>query len=233
MRPVEVIIPEGTVVNARPPAAVAGGNVETSQRVVDVLLRAFSKILPNRIPAASSGTMNNVTIGGIDPRTGELYAYYEAIAGGSGACSNRDGTSGIHTHMTNSLNTPVEALEYAYPFRVRRYSYRNGSHGNGKYRGGDGLIREIELLGPAQVTLLTERRVYPPYGVNGGLPGLTGRNILIENGVERDLPAKCNIEVDGGAVLRIETPGGGGWGEPAVDEEWHEDTNTGWPKQSP
>ena len=182
MRPVEVIIPEGTVVNARPPAAVAGGNVETSQRIVDVLLLAFSKILPDRIPAASSGTMNNLTIGGIDPRTGEAYAYYETIAGGSGACPNADGVSGIHTHMTNSLNTPIEALEYAYPFRVLRYAYRRNSGGNGKHRGGDGLIREIELLGPAQVTLLTERRVFQPYGLAGGRPGAKGRNVLVERG---------------------------------------------------
>ncbi|MBV9301779.1 MAG: hydantoinase B/oxoprolinase family protein [Acidobacteriaceae bacterium] len=212
MRPVEVIIPEGTVVNAQPPAAVAGGNVETSQRIVDVLLQAFSKILPDRIPAASSGTMSNVTIGGIDPRTSEPYAYYETIAGGSGACASRDGVSGVHTHMTNSLNTPIEALEYAYPFRVRRYAFRTGSGGAGKHRGGDGLIREIELLGPAQVTLLTERRRFSPYGLYGGQPASKGRNVLVENGIERELPDKCNLDVNAGAILRIETPGGGGWG---------------------
>lgn len=217
MRPVEVIIPERTVVNARPPAAVAGGNVETSQRIVDVLLKAFSKILPDRVPAASSGSMNNLTIGGIDPRTGEAYAYYETIAGGAGAGPNADGVSGIHTHMTNSLNTPIEALEYAYPFRVLRYAYRRNSGGAGRHRGGDGLIREIELLGPAQVTLLTERRVFPPYGLNGGLPGTKGRNVLVERGIERELPGKCNIQADAGAVLRIETPGGGGWGKPVPD----------------
>ncbi|MGA8027068.1 MAG: hydantoinase B/oxoprolinase family protein [Bryobacteraceae bacterium] len=214
MRPVELIVPEGTIVNAQPPAAVAGGNVETSQRIVDVLLKAFSKILPDRIPAASSGTMNNLTIGGIDPRTGQPYAYYETIAGGSGACPNSDGVSGVHTHMTNSLNTPVEALEYAYPFRVRRYAYRRNSGGSGKYRGGDGLIREIELLAPAQVTLLSERRVHAPYGLYGGAAGSRGRAVLIENGIETELPGKCNIQVSAGAVLRIETPGGGGWGEP-------------------
>jgi N-methylhydantoinase B len=218
MRPVEVIIPERTVVNARPPAAVAGGNVETSQRVVDVLLRAFSKILPDRIPAASSGTMNNLTIGGIDPRTGDAYAYYETIAGGSGASPNADGLSGIHTHMTNSLNTPIEALEYAYPFRVRRYAYRRNSGGVGRHRGGDGLIREIELLEPAQVTLLSERRVFAPYGLSGGLAATKGRNVLIDRGMERDLPGKCNIQVDAATVLRVETPGGGGWGEPLPDQ---------------
>ena len=212
MRPVKMIIPEGTIINAIPPAAVAGGNVETSQRIVDVLLLAFGQILPQRVPAASSGTMNNVTIGGIDPRTGKSYAYYETIAGGAGARPNADGLSGIHTHMTNSLNTPVEALEYAYPFRVRRYAYRRNSGGSGQFRGGDGLIREIELLAPSQVTLLSERRVFAPYGLNGGEAGQKGRNILIENGEETALPGKCNIQAKAGAVVRIETPGGGGWG---------------------
>lgn len=212
MRPVTMVIPKGTVVNAVPPAAVAGGNVETSQRIVDVLLRCFAQILPSRIPAASSGTMNNITIGGIDPRTGQSYAYYETVAGGAGARPNADGISGIHTHMTNSLNTPVEALEYAYPFRVRRYAYRHGSGGDGKFRGGDGLIREIELLAPAQVTLLSERRVFGPYGLNDGGDGQKGRNVLVENGEEKLLPGKCNIQTGAGAVVRIETPGGGGWG---------------------
>jgi len=212
MRPVELIIPEGTVVNAKPPAAVAGGNVETSQRIVDVLLRAFSQMLPHRVPAASSGTMNNLTIGGIDPRTGEAFAYYETIAGGGGARPNAHGVSGVHTHMTNSLNTPIEALEYAYPFRVRRYSYRRDSGGRGQYNGGDGLIREIELLGPAQVTLLADRRIHPPYGLQGGAPGACGRTVLTEDGKERILPGKCNIEAPAGAIIRVETPGGGGWG---------------------
>ncbi len=212
MRPVDLIMPEGSIVNARPPAAVAGGNVETSQRIVDVLLRAFAKILPDRIPAASSGTMNNLTIGGIDPRNNQPYAYYETIAGGSGACPTQNGVSGVHTHMTNSLNTPIEALEYAYPFRVRRYSYRQNSGGPGKFRGGDGLIREIELLAPAQVTLLAERRAFPPYGLSGGADAATGRSTLLENGTEKELPGKCNIQASAGSVLRIETPGGGGWG---------------------
>jgi N-methylhydantoinase B len=213
MRPVELVIPEGTVVDAKPPAAVAGGNVETSQRIVDVLLKAFAQMLPDRIPAASSGTMNNLTIGGIDPRTGEPFAYYETIAGGGGARPTADGVSGVHTHMTNSLNTPVEALEYAYPFRVRRYGYRRGSGGKGQHNGGDGLIREIELLGPAQVTLLADRRIYPPYGLQGGAPGACGRTVFTENGNERTLPGKCNIEASAGATIRIETPGGGGWGK--------------------
>jgi N-methylhydantoinase B len=156
--------------------------------------------------------MSNLTIGGIDPRTAEPYAYYETIAGGSGASAITDGVSGVHTHMTNSLNTPIEALEYAYPFRVLRYAYRRNTGGIGQHRGGDGLIREIEFLGPAQVTLLTERRRFPPYGLYGGGPGTKGRNVLVEHGVERELPGKCNIRADAGAVLHIETPGGGGWG---------------------
>jgi N-methylhydantoinase B len=214
MRPVTLIIPSGTVVNALSPAAVAAGNVETSQRIVDVLLRAFAQILPNRIPAASSGTMNNLTVGGVDPRNGKAYAYYETIAGGSGGRPSSPGISGIHTHMTNSLNTPVEALEYAYPFRVRQYSYRRQSGGSGTHPGGDGLIREIELLGHAQVTLLSDRRVFAPYGLQGGGDGAHGRSTVTENGNLRELPGKCNLEVDAGTILRIETPGGGGWGKP-------------------
>lgn len=212
MRPVELILPEGTIVNAKPPAAVAGGNVETSQRIVDVLLRAFAQILPNRIPAASSGTMNNLTIGGIDPRTNQPFAYYETIAGGSGARPVGDGVSGVHTHMTNSLNTPVEALEYAYPFRVRRYSYRPNSGGAGRFHGGDGLIREIELLGPAQVTLLADRRQFAPYGLKGGSDGAKGHSFLISSQKETELPGKCNLQANTGDIVRIETPGGGGWG---------------------
>jgi N-methylhydantoinase B len=225
MRPVEVIAPEATVVNARPPAAVAGGNVETSQRIVDVLLQALAKILPDRVPAASSGSMNNLTIGGMDPRTGESYAYYETIAGGSGASPSTDGVSGVHTHMTNSLNTPIEALEYGYPFRVLRYAYRRDTGGRGQHRGGDGLIREIEFLGPAQVTLLTERRSIPPYGLRGGSPGVVGRNALVEHGVVRELPGKCNIQADAGDVLHIETPGGGGWGATNEDKDLSLESN--------
>ncbi|HEY7306603.1 MAG TPA: hydantoinase B/oxoprolinase family protein [Bryobacteraceae bacterium] len=212
MRPVEIVLPEASIVNAKPPAAVAGGNVETSQRIVDVLLRAFSQMIPARIPAASSGSMSNLTIGGTDPRTGEQYAYYETIAGGSGGRPVGDGVPGVHTHMTNSLNTPVEALEYAYPLRVRRYAYRKDSGGAGLHRGGDGLIREVELLAPARVTILSERRRFAPYGLQGGSEGATGRNTSIENGAAHELPGKCNIQAPKGAVIRIETPGGGGWG---------------------
>src|ERR1700740_2270267 len=136
MRPIRVIAPERTIVNARPPAAVAGGNVETSQRIVDTLLRALALAIPDRIPAAASGTMNNLTIGGIDPRTGRPFTYYETIAGGMGGRPGKHGVSGVHTHMTNSLNTPAEAFEYAYPLRVRSYSLRSESGGAGKFRGG-------------------------------------------------------------------------------------------------
>ena len=142
-----------------------------------------------------------------------MFAYYETIAGGSGAHANGDGERGIHTHMTNSLNTPAEALEYAYPLRVRRYAYRKGSGGSGLHTGGDGLIREIELLAPAQVTILSDRRRFGPYGLQGGSDGARGRNVRIQDGAERELPGKCNIHAAKGAVLRIETPGGGGWGK--------------------
>jgi N-methylhydantoinase B len=214
MRPIAVIAPEGTVVNARPPAAVAGGNVETSQRIVDVLLRALAQAIPERVPAAASGTMNNLTIGGIDPRTLEPFAYYETIAGGMGARPSKPGVPGIHTHMTNSLNTPAEALEYAYPLRVRRYSMRPGSGGHGKYHGGDGIIREIEVLTDAEVTLLSDRRHYRPYGLAGGKDGASGKAIVIRgDGSRQDMPGKFNVRLRKGERIRIETPGGGGWGK--------------------
>ena len=219
MRPISVHVPERSIVNASFPAAVAAGNVETSQRIVDVLLRALAQAIPERIPAASSGTMSNLTIGGIDPRTGRSFAYYETIAGGMGARPNADGLSGVHTHMTNSLNTPVEALEYAYPFRVRRYSYRSGSGGAGKFRGGDGLVREIELLADAQVTLLSDRRKTRPYGLTGGDPGASGSAVHFFAGEgaratqSEEIPAKCSLQAKKGDVIRVETPGGGGWGK--------------------
>jgi N-methylhydantoinase B len=214
MRPIEVIAPIGTVVNARPPSAVAGGNVETSQRIVDVLLRALAQAIPERIPAAASGTMNNLTIGGIDPRNNEPFAYYETIAGGMGARPSKSGVSGVHTHMTNSLNTPAEALEYAYPLRVRQYSLRPGSGGAGKHRGGDGIVREIEVLADAEVTLLADRRERGPYGLKGGKNGLPGKAVVIrEDGSSQELPGKFNVRLRNGERIRIETPGGGGWGE--------------------
>ncbi len=214
MRPIEVIAPEGTVINARSPAAVAGGNVETSQRIVDVLLRALALAIPERIPAAASGTMNNLTIGGVNPRTNEAFAYYETIAGGTGARPSKPGVSGVHTHMTNSLNTPTEALEHAYPLRVRQYSLRPGSGGEGKYRGGDGIIREIQVLTNAEVTLLSDRRQHRPYGLAGGKDGAPGKAIVIrEDGSTQEMPSKFNIRLHKRDRIRIETPGGGGWGQ--------------------
>jgi N-methylhydantoinase B len=213
MRPVRMIAPAGTVVNARPPAAVAGGNVEASQRIVDTLLRALAKALPDRVPAGSSGTMNNLTIGGIDERTGEPFAYYETIAGGMGARPDRDGVSGVHTHMTNSLNTPAEALEYAYPLRVTRYSLRQSSGGDGKFRGGNGIVREIELLSDAEVTLLADRRSRGPYGLNGASDGAPGKTEAIHlDGSRATLPGKTSLRLKKGERIRIESPGGGGWG---------------------
>jgi N-methylhydantoinase B len=214
MRPIHVIAPEGTIVNARPPAAVAGGNVETSQRIVDVLLRALAQAIPDRIPAAASGTMNNLTIGGIDPRTAETFAYYETIAGGMGARPTKPGVSGVHTHMTNSLNTPAEALEYAYPLRVRRYSLRPGSGGAGKHRGGDGIIREIEVLTDCEVTLLSDRRTRGPWGLDRGKAGSPGKaSVIRSNGAIEEIPGKFSTRLRKGERIRIESPGGGGWGQ--------------------
>ncbi len=218
MRPIRVIAPSGTVVNANPPAAVAGGNVETSQRIVDVLLKALSQAIPDSIPAAASGTMNNLTIGGLDPRFGEPFAYYETIAGGMGARPTKHGVSGIHTHMTNSLNTPAEALEYAYPFRLRQYSLRPNSGGAGKYTGGDGIVREIEVMTDAQVTLLADRRTRGPYGLAGGLDGAPGRTSIIRHdGAVEELPGKTSVALRPRDRIRIESPGGGGWGKPTPE----------------
>lgn len=214
VEPIEVIAPRGTVVNANPPASVAGGNVETSQRIVDVLFKALAQALPDRIPAASQGTMNNLTIGGIDTRRGhgQEFSYYETVAGGMGARPGADGMSGVHTHMTNSLNTPAEALEYAYPLRVREYRLRKGSGGKGKQRGGDGVVREIETLVPSRMSLLCDRRKHGPYGLFGGEDGAVGTNTLNN---KHKLPSKGSHELKPGDRIRIETPGGGGWGKSA------------------
>ena len=213
MRPIQVIAPPGTIVNARAPAAVAGGNVETSQRIVDVVLRALAQAIPDRIPAAAAGTMNNLTIGGIDPRTSEPFAYYETVAGGMGARPRKAGVSGVHTHMTNSLNTPAEALEYAYPLRVRQYSLRPGSGGAGKFQGGDGIIREIEVLTDCEVTLLADRRTRGPWGLSGGADGAPGKTFITRHdGSIEPMPGKFSTRLRKGERVRIETPGGGGWG---------------------
>jgi N-methylhydantoinase B len=218
MRPLEIVAPEGTVVNARPPAAVSGGNVETSQRIVDTLYRCLSPALPAQIPAASQGTMNNMTFGATDPRDGRAVAYYETLSGGMGARPGMDGLSGVHTHMTNSMNTPVEAFEAAYPARVVRYCLRRGSGGAGQWRGGDGVVREIQFLARAQVTVLSDRRKIPPYGLGGGSPGAPGRNVIVrQDGRREECRSKFTATLEPGDVLSIETPGGGGWGPGTSD----------------
>jgi N-methylhydantoinase B/oxoprolinase/acetone carboxylase alpha subunit len=213
LRPIRLIAPPGSIVNARPPAAVAGGNVETSQRITDVLLGALAEAVPERIPAASSGTMNNITFGGLHPVTGKHFAYYETVGGGMGASPEADGLSGVHTHMTNTRNTPLEALEHYLPVRMRRYSLRRGSGGKGKFKGGDGIVREFEFLAPARVNILSERRRFSPYGLAGGSPGERGRNILVCGGRERVLGGKASLRVRKGDRIVVETPGGGGYGE--------------------
>lgn len=212
MRPLHITAPSGTVVNAVYPAATAAGNVETSQRLVDVLLGALAQAVPRQIPAASSGTMNNVTFGGMDPKRGAPFAYYETIGGGMGAADGTPGLSGVHTHMTNSLNTPLEAMENYLPLRIKSYSLRRNSGGGGRFRGGDGIIREFEFLVPTRISIMSERRRFAPYGLQGGAPGKRGRNTLISKGKKRLLGSKANLTAQAGDVLRIETPGGGGYG---------------------
>lgn len=219
MSAVELKLPEGSIVNAKPPASVAAGNVETSQRITDVLMRAFAQALPDLMPALSQGTMNNTTIGGIDPRTGEPFAYYETVGGGMGAGPDGPGLSGVHCHMSNSLNTPVEALEHAYPYRVTQYGIRRGSGGAGAHRGGDGLRRDLMLLGPARVALLCERRTVGPSGARGGSDGAPGENVVIRGGVEERYPGKATFSVEAGDVISIRSPGGGGWGAPVDSED--------------
>ncbi len=200
--PVTVRAPAGCLVNARPPAAVVAGNTETSSRIVDVVFVALSKAIP--VPAQGQGTMNNVVLGN------ERFTYYETIGGGQGACSDADGPSAVHVAMSNTLNTPVEALELSYPLRVERYELRRESGGAGQFRGGDGVIRELRVLEPCRLSLLTQRRELAPRGAAGGADGLPGRNIL--NGEE--LPAFATVDLEPGDLLRIETPGGGGYGPP-------------------
>ncbi len=214
MSMVRLILAEDSIVDASPPASVAAGNVETSQRITDVLFRAFAQALPDLMPALSQGTMNNMTVGGVDPRNGANFAYYETVGGGMGAGPTGDGLSGVHTHMSNSLNTPIEALEHAYPFRITRYSVRRESGGAGSHRGGDGLRRDLELLCEGTVTLLSERRVRPPSGLRGGQDGSPGENVLIREGDEESLPAKVTFSGESGDVVSIRSPGGGGWGSP-------------------
>lgn len=212
-RVVTVRAPEGTIVNARRPAAVAAGNVEASQRITDTVLGALARALPGVVPAASQGTMNNVTLGGRWPGDGRPFAYYETLAGGMGGRPGLRGLDAVHTHMTNTRNTPVEALEHAVPVRVRQYAVRRGSGGAGRFEGGDGLVREYEALVPTSVTVLSERRALRPWGAQGGEAGASGRNVRVAvDGTETVLGGKASFELAPGERLRIETPGGGGWG---------------------
>jgi N-methylhydantoinase B len=213
LRPLDVVAPPGSLVNPLPPAAVAAGNVETSQRIVDVIFGALSQALPDAVPAASQGTMNNTLIGGIDPRGGEPFSYYETVGGGQGARPGRDGMNGVHTHMTNTMNTPVEALETAYPLRVVEYRLRTGSGGTGRWRGGDGIRRSLEVLADrATVSLLTERRRHAPWGRGGAEAGSPGVNTLRRGPAVESLEPKVTFVARRGDVIEIDTPGGGGFG---------------------
>jgi len=226
--PLRVIIPPDSLLNAQPPHAVAAGNVETSQRIVDAVFGALAQALPERIPAASQGTMNNLTFGGRHPGTGQAFAYYETIGGGAGAGSEGDGASGVHVHMSNTRNTPIEALEFAFPVRVERYALRRGSGGAGQHCGGDGVQRDIRFLVPVNVTVLSERRRHAPWGLRGGEAGAKGRNVLLKKEKERErerekekeegLPGKFTRVFEAGEGLSIQTPGGGGWGSEKKDE---------------
>lgn len=202
----------GSIVNARRPAAVAAGNVETSTRLVDLVFGALSQAVPDRIPAASQGTMNNIAMGRIDAASQSRWDYYETLAGGIGGGPRQRGLDCVHSHMTNTLNTPIESLEMHYPLRVRQYTVRQGSGGAGKQRGGNGIVREYEFLEPAQLSILTERRSFTPWGLQGGQAGAAGENLL--NG--EPLASKCSLAVKSGDRLLIRTPGGGGWGEPSA-----------------
>ncbi|MEM1610084.1 MAG: hydantoinase B/oxoprolinase family protein [Sulfolobales archaeon] len=211
---VEVIAPEGTVVNPRKPAPVSGGNVETSQRIADVVLKALSAIVPDRVPAAGSGTMMNVMIGGEDPVTG-YWAYYETIGGGTGGRPGKDGVSGVHVNMTNTMNTPIEIAERAYPIIYTAYKIREGSGGRGRFRGGDGIIRSFRVLRPARLSIMSERVKRAPWGLYGGEPGKPGKIVIRKrDGRELVMPSKFSIELEEGDEVIIETPGGGGWGSP-------------------
>ncbi|MFC1558365.1 hydantoinase B/oxoprolinase family protein [candidate division KSB1 bacterium] len=212
MIPIKVTAQEGSLVNAMHPSPVVGGNVETSQRIVDVVLKALSKAIPDKIPAASSGTMNNLSIGGIS-KTGKSFSYYETIGGGAGANNGIEGESGVHTHMTNTLNTPIEVIENVLPVKILCYKLRKKSAGKGKYKGGEGITREVQFLTDAVVSVLSERRNIPPYGIAGGEPGKCGSNILKSEGKNNRLDSKFTLNVKKGDVLKINTPGGGGWGK--------------------
>jgi N-methylhydantoinase B/oxoprolinase/acetone carboxylase alpha subunit len=211
MRPVHVVAPPGTLVAAQPPAAVGAGNVEVSQRIADVCLAALAQALPDRVGAAGQGTMNNLLMGG------DGWVYYETVGGGEGAQPRRAGMSGVHTAMTNSKNTPIEALERSFPVRVLRYRLREGTGGAGRFEGGDGIERDLQVLEDCTLSLITERRSSRPWGLHGGGAGAAGENWVLPGGYERlakRLPDKCTLRLKAGDVVRMLTPGGGGWGAP-------------------
>ncbi|MGH7503827.1 MAG: hydantoinase B/oxoprolinase family protein [Longimicrobiales bacterium] len=212
MTALRLILPPASLVAAEPPASVAAGNVETSQRITDVLFLAFAHALPQLVPAQSQGTMNNLAIGGTDPRSGNPFAYYETMGGGTGGAPHADGLSGVHSHMTNSLNTPIEALEHAYPFRILRYAIRPGTGGHGRHPGGNGVRKDLLLLTDADISLLSERREHAPAGLAGGADGQPGINLLIRDNLEETLPAKTTFRAFAGDILSLRSPGGGAFG---------------------
>lgn len=215
-RPIDIEAPDGTIVNPDPPAAVVGGNLETSQRVTDVVLGALSQAVPDRVTAAGQGTMNNVTFGGTDPRDGSPYAFYETQGGGFGGRRGKDGMDGVHVHMSNTMNTPAEVLETAYPLRVTRYEYRPDTGGAGEFRGGLGLRRDIQVRDhEATFSLLAERHRSRPYGLSGGDPGATGGAVLNPDDDPEELAPKSTHELPPGSVVSVRTPGGGGYGDPS------------------
>jgi len=219
-RPVEIHVPGGTLMNPTPPAPVAGGNVETSQRNVDVLLKAFAQILPEKVCAACQGTMNNIAVGGINPENGKHWTFYETIAGGFGGRRGIDGVDAIHTHMTNTMNTPIEAIETVYPIRFLKYELRENSGGAGKWRGGVGLERSWMLLASsATLSVLAERTKISPWGLYGGKKGAKGEYYIIKpNGKRIKLKSKCTVKIEKGDIFVVRTPGGGGYGNPMERE---------------
>ena len=221
LRPVTILIPPGSFLDAQPPAAVCAGNTETSQRVCDTVLKAFAHFEPTRIPAASQGTMNLIGVGGVDPRNGRAYTYIETIAGGQGGRPGGDGMDGVQCNMTNTMNTPVEALEISYPLRVECYELREGSGGAGRHRGGHGVVRALSVIDhEARVSLQSDRRRFPPYGLCGGGDGATGRNwVRDRHGKQRQLPGKVSLTLQPGDTVGVETPGGGGWGLEGADHK--------------
>ncbi len=214
-RPVTVTAMPGSVVNANSPSAVSGGNVETSQRITDVVLRALAKALPDRMPAAGQGTMNNVTFGGWDSAGERPFVWYETLGGGMGAGPNTDGLTGVHVHMSNTRNSPIESIETELPVRIRRYAIRRETGGDGAHVGGDGLERVYEFLEPADGTVISERRTFRPWGLAGGRDGAAGENAIERlDGMVEALGSKARFSLMPGDRLRVRTPGGGGWGKP-------------------